>query len=375
MYSVNIALFIYSTLMLVAIYLYSMKTKYNLMSDKFFKSLIRITFILLFFDLLARVEGDQYPVLFIFKHVGNFTTYAISHFIPSLWLLYIHYKIYSDTERTKKLYKYFIGFSVINWILLIITQFTGWYYDIDAANVYTRGPLFMYTQIINGLLMVMAIFILIKKYDRIERSDLIAYLIFTLIPATGLVVQIILPGIAYIPNSVTGALVILFIFVQNNRMRNDHLTDVFNRRQIDLYLEDKIMQARRGHAFTTILLDVDDFKVINDTYGHALGDEAIKQTARLLYSVCEKTEFLGRFGGDEFLIITTKYEDADIQRFLSKVDETFESFNKQNAKYHLNISYGYFTYTQQLSLTRKEFMDIVDRNMFSNKRNKKKLGS
>ncbi len=374
MQTINIALFIYSSLLLVAIYMYSRQTKYSLMSDKYFKALIQITFVLLVFDLLARIEGMAHPTYPFFKHVGNFVTYGISHFIPSLWLLYIHYKIYADIERTKKLYKYLIIISAVNLVLLIITQFTGWYYYIDATNFYYRGPLFMWTQVVNTLLMLASVILLIRKRHRINHSEMASNLIFTLIPTTGLIAHIILPGIAFIPNSITIALVILFIFVQNNRMRNDHLTGIFNRLQIDIYLEYKINQAKKGQPFTAILIDVDNFKVINDTFGHVLGDEAIKKTVSLLYDVCQKNEFLARYGGDEFLIITTKHEPYDIEQLLNKIGQVFESFNKRNNKYQLNISYGYYTYESSMSLTDAEFLDIVDQNMFKNKKEKRQLG-
>jgi GGDEF domain-containing protein len=168
----------------------------------------------------------------------------------------------------------------------------------------------MYTHIINGMILICSLCLLINKRKRVETSHMVAYIIFSLIPATGLFAQILLSGVAYIPSSVTVSIVILFVFVQNSRVRNDHLTGIFNRRQLDFYLEDKIEQAKQGKVFTAILLDLDDFKIINDTYGHLVGDEVIKLTAKLLDSCIGKNEFLARYGGDEFLIITTKYEPA-----------------------------------------------------------------
>src|SRR5690554_2597665 len=93
----------------------------------------------------------------------------------------------------------------------------------------------------NFIILIAALALLIIRRHRIEKENIFAYFLFSLIPASGLVVQALLPGIAYIPNSIALALVILYLFVQNNRVRYDHLTGIFNRRQMDFYLEDKLI--------------------------------------------------------------------------------------------------------------------------------------
>ncbi|PII04067.1 hypothetical protein B9P96_003085 [Acholeplasma laidlawii] len=288
MQTVNIALFVYSFILLISIYLSSGQVRYKLMSDRLFRSLIRVTLLLLMVDMIARFEGLDYWFYPVFSRVGNFVSYGISHFISSLWFLYIHNRIYTDTERTKNLYKYFFLINLVNWILLIITQFTGWYYYLDSSNIYHIGPLFFWTQLVNAVILLSSLVLLVLKRKRIEQNTMFAYILFSLIPAIGLTLQIILPGIAYIPNSVAAALIILYLFVQNNKVRYDHLTGIFNRRHMDYYLEDKLISAKRGKPFSAILFDLDDFKDINDTLGHSVGDIAIKKTAKILASASSK---------------------------------------------------------------------------------------
>jgi diguanylate cyclase (GGDEF)-like protein len=371
MQTVNIALFVYSFILLISIYLSSGQVRYKLMSDRIFRSLIRVTLFLLMIDMIARFEGLDYWFYPVFSRVGNFISYGISHFISSLWFLYIHNRIYTDTERTKNLYKYFFLINLVNWILLIITQFTGWYYYLDSSNIYHRGPLFFWTQLVNAVILLSSLVLLVLKRKRIEQNTMFAYILFSLIPAIGLTLQIILPGIAYIPNSVAAALIILYLFVQNNKVRYDHLTGIFNRRHMDYYLEDKLISAKRGKPFSAILFDLDDFKDINDTLGHSVGDIAIKKTAKILASASSKHEFLARYGGDEFLIITSKYEKQDIDEIVKRVYDAIDQFNKINDKFKLSISHGHYVYHKDLNLSRDQFIDVVDRNMYDNKINKK----
>jgi diguanylate cyclase (GGDEF)-like protein len=96
--------------------------------------------------------------------------------------------------------------------------------------------------------------------------------------------------------------------------RTDYLTGILNRRAITRMLEE--VQARvstNAQSFCTILLDLDHFKEINDQYGHAVGDQALRHTVeRLRHSIRER-DLLGRWGGEEFLIVTpqTSLEEAE----------------------------------------------------------------
>ncbi len=85
----------------------------------------------------------------------------------------------------------------------------------------------------------------------------------------------------------------------------DHLTKANNRRKIEdiLYSEYKILK-RYGRDLSIILLDVDDFKRINDTYGHDVGDKVLRILSKLLASSIRESDFFGRWGGEEFLIVT-----------------------------------------------------------------------
>lgn len=95
----------------------------------------------------------------------------------------------------------------------------------------------------------------------------------------------------------------------------DHLTKANNRRKIEdiLYSEHKILK-RYGRDLSLILLDVDDFKHINDTYGHNVGDKVLRSLSKLLASSLRESDFFGRWGGEEFLIVTpnTGAENATI---------------------------------------------------------------
>ena len=84
----------------------------------------------------------------------------------------------------------------------------------------------------------------------------------------------------------------------------DELTGLFNRRHFFETLEKEAQRAvRYHHAFSVLLLDLDDFKRYNDTYGHLQGDEALKALARLLLAKTRRADVVARFGGEEFVLL------------------------------------------------------------------------
>ncbi|HUQ30624.1 MAG TPA: diguanylate cyclase [Pyrinomonadaceae bacterium] len=84
----------------------------------------------------------------------------------------------------------------------------------------------------------------------------------------------------------------------------DHLTGAANRRRFDQQLEREIERAERyGHPFCLLLLDIDDFKKINDTFGHETGDEVINHLAKILHDGIRAPDLVARIGGDEFAVL------------------------------------------------------------------------
>ncbi|KUJ71654.1 GGDEF domain-containing protein [Thiomicrospira sp. WB1] len=84
----------------------------------------------------------------------------------------------------------------------------------------------------------------------------------------------------------------------------DKLTKLYNRHKLDEELEKEIELARRyENSFGLILMDIDNFKKINDSYGHYIGGQALMELAKVLKQSVRKTDIVGRWGGDEFLLI------------------------------------------------------------------------
>ncbi len=112
---------------------------------------------------------------------------------------------------------------------------------------------------------------------------------------------------------------------------HDHLTGLPNRALLREHLEPALARARRiGHAVALLYLDLDDFKLVNDSFGHDAGDELLRQVAGRLSAQRRSADVLARQGGDEFLLLLIDVEgdpdaaaDAAARRMLSALDEPF----------------------------------------------------
>lgn len=101
---------------------------------------------------------------------------------------------------------------------------------------------------------------------------------------------------------------------------HDDLTGFFNRRYLmEMIVAENNRSNRTGSIFTLAMLDLDKFKNVNDTYGHQAGDDILMTFANIVRNVLRKTDFCGRYGGEEFLIVLTQTDLQDAKIFAERI--------------------------------------------------------
>jgi diguanylate cyclase (GGDEF)-like protein len=165
-------------------------------------------------------------------------------------------------------------------------------------------------------------------------------------------------------------LMFIYFNIQNARLSADYLTGISNRRDIDSYLALLIKDVSSGPSFSGIFMDIDDFKNINDRYGHIVGDEALRVTADLLKRSMRKDDFIARFGGDEFIIIAPRLEkEAELKITAQRIIMNFEEYNRIGTlPFDLTLSMGSAVYKKGSGLTPAQFIKKLDDLMYENKR-------
>ncbi len=129
-----------------------------------------------------------------------------------------------------------------------------------------------------------------------------------------------------------------------NLAEKDFLTDLYNRRFIMKIIKHFLTLSDRDPNFklSFILIDIDDFKNINDTYGHDAGDEVLKQLAALLKNKVRKSDIVSRWGGEEFLVLLPKTDMEGAKHLAEKIRKEIEkqTFTFGDKKMHITVSIG-----------------------------------
>ena len=138
----------------------------------------------------------------------------------------------------------------------------------------------------------------------------------------------------------------------------DSLTDIYNRYGFDELAVKMIDKNPKSH-FVAALLDIDDFKFINDIYGHAYGDNALKSLADSMKAFFPSDALLGRNGGDEFCILLKNYSYEDVKEKLQQFTMAPKTFSYKGKEYPFYISLGYAEYPTFAS-NRSQLMRCAD---------------
>ena len=365
----NMIINIYSILILVVIFYQSKKLDEKAsFNNRVYKMMLLLTMLLLFIDILSRFDGNPesyYPLL---NHTGNFLIFLLNPTLASLWFLYAHYQIFGKANRTKKLILPLIILNVIHGIMVILTQFYGWFYYIDRDNFYHRGPFYLISAFFTIILIFSASIMIFVFRKRIEKRYYTSLVFFALPPFLSIILQIVFYGVSLMLNSVVLSLLIVFLNIQNQSMSTDFLTGLYNRKRFENYLKEKIESASSDRTFATVMLDMNNFKAINDTFGHDIGDKALEVSGQLLKSCIGRNDFLARYGGDEFCLILDVSDFKELKAVINRINMRFEEFNAQGANpYKLSFSMGYAIYDHAEAMEVEEFQKHIDELMYKNK--------
>jgi diguanylate cyclase (GGDEF)-like protein len=107
--------------------------------------------------------------------------------------------------------------------------------------------------------------------------------------------------------------------------QRDPLTQLWNRAYVDRRLDGFFRDAGAGPGFALAFCDVDEFKRVNDTYGHAAGDDVLKSVAKRLAGALREADFVGRYGGEEFVVLLPKTSGRDAHRVCERLRESVGS--------------------------------------------------
>lgn len=132
---------------------------------------------------------------------------------------------------------------------------------------------------------------------------------------------------------------------------HDEKTGLYNHKFFDNLLEMEIEKAKRGHQqLSLMMIDIDFFKKLNDTYGHIKADELLKKLAEVMKKHARKSDIVARFGGEEFVILLPETNLKKANQFADRLKKAIHS-NNTFKKYNLTVSGGIVQFKKRDSKT------------------------
>ena len=338
----------------------------NQFNEKAYNFMLVITFIATINETLSFIIDARPGFIFqILQYISNTIASASSGIIGYSWCLFVEYHIHRNFKRIKKKSKILAIPLIIAMILLIINLCgTSIIFDISKQNKYTRGP-------VNFLLYIIVFIYYIESIYTVQKAKNDSILVeffpiyYFIIPCMiGTMIQGFFFGISTIWLCVAIAFIIVYIEIQISISFIDDLSGLYNRKFMNHYLN-KLQNDKIKHVYG-FLLDINEFKSINDTYGHITGDHALIQFGRILQHSIDKDSVAIRMGGDEFVVFANLQSDDDALALKKRIEYNIRQFNiKTDEPFHLSFSIGIAKYNGN---SIDSFLSAMDDSMYKAKK-------
>ena len=152
--------------------------------------------------------------------------------------------------------------------------------------------------------------------------------------------------------------------------RTDSLTGLFNRRHFFAAAQQEYERTKRyRHQLSVIMIDIDHFKAVNDTYGHAVGDQVLRGIARLVVEDQRSVDVIGRIGGEEFVILLPETAPSDARNAAERLRRTIENskFDTSAGPIGVTVSLGIASLPQRGEVTLQRLLDNADEALYQSK--------
>lgn len=266
---------------------------------------------------------------------------AITYF----WLEYV--MAYEQApHRNRPINRFAVIFPFIVSTILLVLNFIMAPGKLISDTLETQPLFLVYLSAVPDIYMIAILFYTIRRARREEnpaerRKHLFIGAFPLIVSVFGLLGEMINP---YAPTFCFTCLILMLVFyirALDLRVSQDPLTQLNNRGQLEKYCAQRANLYIEGRETVVVMMDIDKFKSINDTYGHAEGDRALQIVAGALKTVINShsmPSFLCRYGGDEFILIV---HPADVGEMDQLIQEIRTEIQKEKCAYPLSISAGY----------------------------------
>ena len=349
------------TITILIVLLMIVKLKMSISS--FGKQLLMTTIILSMISLIVEpltwiFDGAQFTGAFLLEYLTNFILMLLAPVIAAAMLSYVDYFIFKDVKRVEKRL-FYLQPATLTFLLLIVNIFYPIYFDVNANNIYVAGNVAWIHTIVIGLMYLYMLAFLIKNRRRTERFNLLIFIAFFSLPFVGMLIQYIDVRFQFDWSMIAVGILVVYVFLESTTTERDYLTELYNRQSYEKHVQHLINSER---SFSVMLIDLDNFKDINDNYGHKKGDQILILFSRVLQEAFAPSKFVFRLAGDEFMVVLD--QEFSIQDGIDKLKAIMKQSDDELVK-TLEFCKGYCEFKKGMNL--EDIYTKIDRLMYREK--------
>lgn len=298
--------------------------------------------------------------------------YISSGFFLYLWALYVDFRVHADYENMRRRMLLLLIPLVFIVATAIASVFANCIFYFDADGAYHRGKYFALNPVLSGIFALYSAVLILKSRSLVDgniRGDASLLTFIAVFALTGLL-QCFFYGLNVIWMGTAFSILLVYFTVQNRHTMLDPLTGLNNRGRFDYYLAASL-SAPHPEKIRLILMDVDDFKLINDKYGHTTGDVVLSKVGEILGEACSdgpRSDFLARYGGDEFVLICRREDDEAAAQLSRRIKACIKDASDAGAfPAPLSLSIGWASFDPCSMFSAKDLIAAADRAMYEDK--------
>ena len=310
------------------------------------------------------LEGIQGKAMHVILYFFDTVTYLNNIIVSALWCLYVDVRLNGSKKHMLKTLKQISLPGAAGIAGLVINLFYPFIFTVNDSNVYSRLPFANYYFALTFFYLFTGYIIYRNSKKDVAKMTFIPIRMFICPIIICTAAQFLFYGVSLAWCSVAVGLVCMHISLQNELTYLDPLTQLYNRN----YLNNIMKQFSSTHSSVQgIMMDMDDFKMINDTFGHSTGDKALTEAARLIKEAAPDGSVPIRFAGDEFMLLIPGDDSEKARKVAEVIRSNEKAFNKSGAKpYKLSFSLGLSSFSGNTEPD--SFLKEMDRRMYEEKR-------
>lgn len=306
------------------------------------------------------IESSQYLTV----HILNGVFLILNPIPPLLWVIYASYELFESEERSIKLLKKLGILLLLNSLVVVIAPINSLLFTAATGGPYRDSFAISSTAILCFFYMVFSMIMVLRRWKVVDRKRFFSILFFSLPPIGGALIDMAIPGVSTLWPSVVISILFIYINLQKHRANTDPLTGLYNRRQLEHRLERLIQGV--GYTFGLIIIDIDDFKIINDNFGHVQGDKTLEDISIILKESFRLQDYVSRYAGDEFIILLKVDSDKELEAIINRLNRSINLYNRK-ALIKVSLSIGASLYNKEMNYSPRDFIEYVDNLMYIEK--------